>query len=121
MSHLSVVSEGSQSPGRLAIQLLAEAKAAGEQQITAMLQTLELLVHQASEVVDGGDVYPAGVREVAAKLAEHNVCKAQSIYSIMRPAEPRKGTLAAVPRGEPSMAQVERSAADADYEADFPR
>jgi hypothetical protein len=86
MVHLSVVSQPAATPGRTAIQLMAEAKAAGEQQVAALMRTLELAVAQANEIVEGGEVYPAGVRDAAARFAEHTVFKAQSISAIMRPA-----------------------------------
>ena len=84
MSHLSIVREAAPSPGRSAIQLMAEAKAAGEQQVTLFLGTLQLAIQQAREIVDGGDVYPAGVRDVASRLAEHSAWQAQSIVAIKR-------------------------------------
>lgn len=84
MSHLSIVRDTAPSPGRSAIQLMAEAKAAGEQQVTLFLGTLQLAIQQAREIVDGGDVYPAGVRDVAGRLAEHSAWQAQSIVAIMR-------------------------------------
>ena len=86
MSHLTLASDASNSPGRRAIELLREAKAAGDQQVTAFLQTLEISCRQAAEIAAGGEVYPAGVRDLVSKLAEHTTYKAQSIYSIMRPA-----------------------------------
>jgi hypothetical protein len=122
MSHLNVVSDAASSPGRAAIQLMEQARSAGEQQVTALLQTLEIAIRQANEVVDGGDVYPAGVRDVAAKLAEHNAHKAQSIVSIMRPSAPTFAPYAAVllPALENTAPPRERTAADEAYEADFP-
>jgi hypothetical protein len=65
--------------------LMREARAAGEEQVTEFLATLEVVVRQAQEIADGGDVYPAGVRDVCAKLVEHTGYRAQAIYSIMRP------------------------------------
>ena len=85
MVHLSVVSQPATTPGRSAIQLMAEARAAGEQQVAALMRTLELAVAQANEIVEGGEVYPAGVRDAAARFAENTVFKAQSISAIMRP------------------------------------
>ena len=85
MVHLSIVTGSGPTPGRTAIQLMAEARAAGEQQVAVLLQTLELAVAQANEIIEGGDVYPAGVRDAAARFAENTIFKAQSISAIMRP------------------------------------
>lgn len=82
-SHLTLVA-GTESPGKRAILLMAEAKAAGQEQVTLLLQTLEALVRQTTEIVDGGEVYPAGVRDACEKLAEHTASRAQSICAIMR-------------------------------------
>lgn len=85
MVHLSIVASAGQTPGRTAIQLMAEARAAGEQQVASLLRTLELAVAQANEIMEGGDVYPAGVRDAAARFAENTAFKVQSIAAIMRP------------------------------------
>jgi hypothetical protein len=119
MSHLALAPESPKSPGRRAIDLMQEAKAAGDQQVTSFLQTLELACRQAAEIASGGEVYPAGVRDVAAKLAEHTAYKAQSIYSIMRPTRPAPAceTLTLV---ESDQFLEHRSGADEAYDADFP-
>lgn len=84
MSLVQFASNASDSPGRRAIDLMQEAQAAGNQQIAAFLRTLELSCRQAAEIAAGGEAYPAGVRDLAARLADHTAHKAQSIYSIMR-------------------------------------
>src|SRR4051812_35327291 len=78
--------------GQRAIDLFNEAKAAGEEHVTTFLQTLELAVRQAHEIVDGKEVYPAGVRDICEKLTEYSANRAQAIFSIMRPDGPHRST-----------------------------
>ena len=120
MSQLSLVPDiDDDFPGRRAAQLMRMAKAAGEQQVTNWLKTLELVILQAQEIVNGGDVYPAGVRDIASKLVEYNAYKAQSIYSIMRPSTPQPAAFTAAAK-LPAEAPVARTQADEDFAADFP-
>ncbi|HTK36401.1 MAG TPA: hypothetical protein VL358_14110 [Caulobacteraceae bacterium] len=80
-----MIAEGRPSPGARAKQLMREAKAAGEEQVTDLLSTVELMIRQAREIADGGEIYPAGVRDICAKLIEHTGYRAQGVYAIMRP------------------------------------
>lgn len=82
--------ERTESSGLRAIALFNEAKAAGEEHVTVFLKTLELVVKQAREIVDGREVYPAGVRDICEKLTEHSASRAQAIFSIMRPEGPTR-------------------------------
>lgn len=59
------------------------AKAAGEEQVADFLSTLELVIRQAREITDGGEAYPAGIRDICSKLIEHTAYRAQSIHAIM--------------------------------------
>ena len=70
------------SPGSDAIRLFQQARAAGEAQVREFLATVELAVQQARWIIDGGDVYPAGVRDACEKLSEHMIAKAQTISSL---------------------------------------
>jgi hypothetical protein len=117
MSPLSVVAEAQDSPGRRAIQLMREAQAAGDEQVAALLQTLDLAVRQAREIVAGGDVYPAGVRDLTERLAEHVGYRAQAIAAIMRPPPLElRETITVVPQ----RAGGPKTPADVAFEADFP-
>jgi hypothetical protein len=116
MPPLSVVAEAADSPGRRAIQLMREARAAGDEQVADLLQTLDLAVRQAREIVAGGDVYPAGVRDLAERLAEHTGYRAQAIAAIMRP--PPLELCEAFASSPPT--EGEKTVADLDFEADFP-
>lgn len=121
MSFLSLVPETPPSPGRTAIELMNEAKAAGDQQVTALLRTVEQVITQAHEIVEGGDIYPAGVRDAAFKLAEQAAYKAQAIVAIMRPQSQTDDFRSSGDRRRLAAAQanVVRSIAET-YELDFP-
>jgi hypothetical protein len=84
-TQLRLITEASPSPGARAIQLMRAAKAAGEEQVTDFLATVELMVRQAREIAEGGEAYPAGVRDICSKLIDHAGHRAQGIYAIMRP------------------------------------
>lgn len=74
--------QSDQSPGANAILLFKQAKAAGEEQVKQFLQTIDVAVEQTRWIIDGGDVYPAGVRDACEKLAEHMISKSQTISSL---------------------------------------
>ncbi|HTI66261.1 MAG TPA: hypothetical protein VL460_01810 [Caulobacteraceae bacterium] len=119
MANLTLVSEAPDSTGRRAIDLMRQARAAGDQHVTAYLQTLELACRQAEEIVAGGEAYPAGVRDLAEKLAEHTAYKAQAIYRIMHApttSQPGEKLTLLGPFGP----AITRSAAEDGYLADFP-
>jgi hypothetical protein len=105
----------SESSGQRAIALFHEAKAAGEEHVTVFLQTLELVVKQAREIVDGKEVYPAGVRDICEKLTEHSASRAQAIFSIMRPEGPGRPPAPF----EDVMPQPSRSLEEADLEKEI--
>lgn len=107
--------ERASSSGQRAIALFHEAKAAGEEHVTVFLQTLELVVKQAREIVDGKEVYPAGVRDICEKLTEHSASRAQAIFSIMRPEGPTRPSAPF----EAVMPQAPASLEEADLETEM--
>ena len=82
MPQTETLPDSAHSPGAHAIHLFKQARAAGEEQVKEFLQTIDLAVEQARWIIDGGDVYPAGVRDACEKLSEHMICKAQTIQSL---------------------------------------
>ena len=82
MHQTETLLDSPQSAGAHAILLFKQARAAGEEQVKEFLQTIDLAVEQARWIIDGGDVYPAGVRDACEKLSEHMICKAQTIASL---------------------------------------
>lgn len=60
-----------------------EARALAVGQVEALRDQMQALAELADEIADGGDVYPVGAREVARRLAEDLVAKAQTIQVIV--------------------------------------
>jgi hypothetical protein len=87
------------SPGLRVAELYKEARRAADDNVTRFLRALEAAIEQAREIGVGGEVYPAGVRDVCTRLSEQMAFRAQAIVNIMRPdlapafAEPRLGSL----------------------------
>jgi hypothetical protein len=70
--------------------LQAEARILAREQVEALEKSMANLAAQAREVAEGGDAYPAGVRDLAARLAEDLETRAQSMQVLMaRVPEPR--------------------------------
>ena len=71
VSHLTVVrSEEPESPAERARRLLAEAQAAAMEQIEQLELALDAVVALSKSVAEGGDIYPAGVRDLCRRTAE---------------------------------------------------
>ena len=83
-SHLTVVSPSFQeTPSARAKRLLAEARAAAMEHITALEASLEGVAAVAAEVSEGGDAYPVGVRELARQLSEETVGRLNTLNAIV--------------------------------------
>jgi hypothetical protein len=83
-SHLSVVTPGfTESPSLRAKRLLAEAKAAALEHTAALESALESVASLASEVSEGGDAYPVGVRELSRQLSDDVVSRLQTLHAIL--------------------------------------
>jgi hypothetical protein len=63
--------------------LQAEAHALAREQVEALARDLEALAQRASEVAEGGEAYPVGVRELCSRLADELAQQAQSMVAIM--------------------------------------
>lgn len=72
-----------ESLARRAHRLLAEAREAANGQVALLEEALVSVYSLASEVADGGEVYPVGVRDLARKAAEDAAWCAQTMGSIM--------------------------------------
>jgi hypothetical protein len=69
--HLSVVStEAPDSPAERARRLYAEAQAAAFEQVEQLQAALDQVVTLSLSIAEGGDIYPAGVRELCRRTAE---------------------------------------------------
>ena len=70
--------------------LQAEARILAREQVEALEKSMNALAAQAREVAEGGDAYPAGVRDLAVRLAEDLETRAQSMQVLMaRVPEPK--------------------------------
>lgn len=63
--------------------LQAEARAAAREDVAELMAVLTRLVVSCTAVADGGDVYPAGVRNEAKRLAEIVDQRAATIHAIL--------------------------------------
>jgi hypothetical protein len=64
--------------------LQQEARLLAREQIEAFEHDLLELAERATEIAEGGEIYPVGARELAARLAEELPKKAQTLESILR-------------------------------------
>lgn len=62
--------------------LQREAQLLAHEQIEVLAGDIEALAARAAEIAEGGDAYPAGVRDLAARLAEDLPQKAQTMLII---------------------------------------
>ncbi len=63
--------------------LQLEARLLAREQVDAFEHDLNALALRAAEIAEGGEVYPVGAREMAARLADELPKKAQLLASIM--------------------------------------
>ena len=68
--HLSVVRIEDESPAARAQRLFAEAQSAALEQVVYLEHALDAAADIARAIADGGDIYPAGVRDLCSRLAE---------------------------------------------------
>jgi len=81
--HLSVVHiEEENSPAERARRLYAEAQAAAMEQVEHLESTLDAVVQLARGIADGGDIYPAGIRELCRRTAEDAYGRRQTIEAL---------------------------------------
>ena len=82
--HLSVVhvEEKPDSPAARAAQLYAEAQAAAFEQVRVLEDGLASVVSLAAEIAEGGEVYPAGVRELCRRLGEDLAMRSRTLDAI---------------------------------------
>jgi hypothetical protein len=84
MPALTVVPNPSTLPN-LSVRIRAlqdEARGLAREHITALEAALAQVERLAGEIADGGDAYPAGVRDIARRLAEDCELKSATIEAI---------------------------------------
>jgi hypothetical protein len=82
--HLSVVrvDDSTETPATRATRLFAEAQGAALEQVHALESALALVASLAGEIAEGGDVYPAGVRDLCRRMAEEISLRAQTLDAL---------------------------------------
>jgi hypothetical protein len=68
--------------------LLAEARSAANEQVTALEEVLAQVAEIAAEIADGGDLYPVGARDLCRKLSADAVWNAQTLGAILHHVAP---------------------------------
>jgi molybdate-binding protein len=63
--------------------LQLEAKVLAREQIEGLERSMLALADQARELSEGGDAYPVGIRDLAARMAEELDAKAQTMKAVM--------------------------------------
>jgi hypothetical protein len=90
-AQLSLVAPQIETPGRRAQRLMAEAREAADEQIQALAASLQTVMELAAEIAVGGDAYPAGVREMARRMAEEVQGRSQTLEAILHHTGPKRG------------------------------
>ena len=81
--HLSVVrAEEKDSPHERARRLFAEAQAAAMEQVAQLEVALDAVRELSVSIADGGDIYPAGVRELCRRTAEETYGRRQTLNAL---------------------------------------
>jgi hypothetical protein len=73
---------GPESPAKRAQRLLTEARSAAFEHTRNVDQALERVIAHAAEIASGGDVYPASVRDLCARLAEEAAARRELLNSL---------------------------------------
>lgn len=62
--------------------LQAEAKSLAHEHVSAFASAMKELETLAAEIADGGEAYPAGIRDLARRMADDLEAKAQTVQAI---------------------------------------
>ncbi|HVN02474.1 MAG TPA: hypothetical protein VMT68_19900 [Caulobacteraceae bacterium] len=99
ISHLTPISDSANDPTKGGVvdlgrgadpvawrmrQLQFEARSLAREQIEGLARDLGAMATRAAEIASGGESYPVGAREVAARLAEDLPRKAQLLLTLVR-------------------------------------
>jgi hypothetical protein len=83
-AQLSLVPQSPERPSARAARLLAEARGAARDQVEVLERALAEVLVISNEIVDGGEAYPAGARDLCRRLNEEIAFRAQTLGAIMR-------------------------------------
>jgi len=81
---LSVVAPVTERPSMRAARLLAEARGAGREQVDALEGAMAQVIAMSMEIAEGGEAYPAGIRDLCRRLADEVSFRAQTLEGIAR-------------------------------------
>jgi hypothetical protein len=76
------VAETPDSPSARAGRLYAEAQEAAFEQVQVLEEALASVVGLAAEIAEGGEVYPAGVRDLCRRMGDDLAQRAQTLDAI---------------------------------------
>jgi hypothetical protein len=77
------LSRGPETTAQRVRRLQQEARILAREQVEALARDFNALAVRAAEIAEGGDAYPAGVRELASRIAADVPQKVQNLMSIM--------------------------------------
>ena len=80
--HLSIVQTNMDAPSVRANRLFAEAREAALEQVHMVENGLSQVINLASEIADGGEIYPAGVRDLCRRLSEDLATRSQTLETL---------------------------------------
>jgi len=83
-AHFKTADRLAKTPAMRAQELLDEAKAAAAEHIAALDAALATVGTIASEIAVGGEIYPAGVRDLCRRLNEEVSLKSKTMAVIVR-------------------------------------
>ena len=85
-SHLAIVPQQAphvETAADRAKRLLTEARAAAIEHIGSVSTALETLIEVSADVAEGGEAYPAGVRDLCRRMTEDLQARLNTLDSIM--------------------------------------
>jgi hypothetical protein len=71
-----------ETPVMRASRLLAEARAAAAEQVVLLEQSMGRAAALSAEIAVGGDIYPAGVRELCRRVTEESEMRGRTLHAL---------------------------------------
>ena len=72
-----------ETPSQRIRRLQNEAKLLAREQIEELAKAIKLLAIQSEEIANGGEAYPAGIRELASRMTEDLYAKMETFSSLL--------------------------------------
>ena len=77
----------SQSPAAKAARYLAQARQCAREQIDLLVSEMAIVREISQEIVEGGPIYPAGIRDLCERFVSELQAKTNGISTVMQPAK----------------------------------